>query len=329
MTKGLAVWQAIKDSLDNAVPIMLLYVLESRGSSPGRQGFLMMVTAEKMKGSIGGGIMEHKLVEKARANLQWATGNGQYATGNMQGGEIIRQVHNKAASKNQSGMICSGEQTVLHYRVQQKDSGAIHQIISCLTNLQSAMLALSPQGILFEQAVPALPFSFQYKTENDWIYKEQLGYANHLYIIGGGHCSLALSNLMSVLDFYIHVYDDRQGLPTMDQNLSAHEKILVHDYNELASCIPAGKNNYVAIMTVGYRTDDIAVRALLNKEFVYIGLLGSKAKIKKMLDGYRAEGFDEGRLQKLYAPIGLTINSRTPEEIAVSIAAQIIAVKNA
>ena len=71
MKKQLAVWQAIKDSLQAEIPVMLLYVLESKGSSPGRQGFFMAVTAEgKMEGSIGGGIMEHKFVEMAREKLQ-------------------------------------------------------------------------------------------------------------------------------------------------------------------------------------------------------------------------------------------------------------------
>ncbi len=81
-------------------------------------------------------------------------------------------------------------------------------------------------------------------------------------------------------------------------------------------------------MTFGYRTDDIAVRALLQKDFKYFGLLGSKKKIEKMFTEYRKEGIEEGVLKKIHSPIGIQIKSQTPEEIAVSIAAEIIKVKN-
>lgn len=315
-------WQLLKDSLDADVPATLLYVLESSGSSPGRQGFAMAVTADEMQGSIGGGMMEKKLVEKGRANLQSATSHRQTA-------EIIKQIHNKEAAKNRSGMICSGEQTVMLYRVQQKDSDAVLQIVSCLENFQSAVFELSPQGISFQQNSSIANASFKYKNEHDWLYQERLGYQNHLYIIGGGHCSLALSNLMATLDFYVHVYDDRHHLPTVEQNDAAHETTSLNDYGQLASIIPEGENNYVVIMTVGYRTDDAVIRTLFYKEFRYVGVLGSKAKIEKMFAAYRSEGFDENRLQKLHAPIGIPIKSETPEEIAVSIAAEIIRVKNA
>lgn len=300
---------------------MLLYVLESSGSSPGRQGFFMAVTADgRMEGSIGGGMMEQKLVEKAKNNLQSAIGNEQRS-------EIVKQVHNKSATKNQSGMICSGEQTLWLYAVQQKDAAAVNQIISCLERLENGTLQLSNDGIFF-RASTATKTSFTFSNDRDWTYQECFGYQNHLYIVGGGHCSLALSNLVSTLDFYIHLFDNRPDLLTMNQNETAHEKKILSDYGELSSLIPEGKNSYVVVMTFGYRTDDVVVRTLLPKSFNYFGLLGSRAKIQKMFADYRAEGIDEALLKRIHAPIGLSIKSQTPEEIAVSIAAQIIMVKN-
>jgi xanthine dehydrogenase accessory factor len=130
------------------------------------------------------------------------------------------------------------------------------------------------------------------------------------------------------MDFYIRVYDERKNLKTMLGNESAHEKHFIHDYSELNGLIPPGNNHYVVIMTFGYRTDDIALRTLLHKEFKYLGLLGSKSKIEKMFDDYRKEGFPEESLQRIHTPIGLPIKSQTPEEIAISIAAEIIKIKN-
>ena len=322
MKKKLAAWQLIKDSLAKEIPVMLLYVLESKGSSPGRQGFFMCVTTDgKMEGSIGGGIMEHKFVEMAKDKFK-------VQSSKFKVGEIKKQIHDKSVAKNQSGMICSGEQTVLLYPVQERDRAAIERICSCLDKNDNGTLELSVNGISFTDEVLFQPFYFSMKDETDWEYKEKLGYQNHLYIVGGGHCALALSKLMNNMDFYIHLFDDREDLFTMNENDFVHEKKVLTDYAELTSLIPAGENNYVVVMTFGYRTDDIAVRALLHKDFKYFGLLGSKKKIEKMFDSYKKEGIDELLLQKIHAPIGIQIKSETPEEIAVSIVAEIIKIKN-
>ena len=109
MKKQLSAWKLISTSLQQNIPVILLYVLESRGSSPGRQGFFMAVNARnEMEGSIGGGIMEHKFVEMAKEKLRQ----------NDDEHSLRKQIHDKRAAQNQSGMICSGEQTIFLYRIQ-------------------------------------------------------------------------------------------------------------------------------------------------------------------------------------------------------------------
>ena len=319
MNRHISIWKFVKESLEKNIPVMLLYVLESSGSSPGRQGFFMAVNAKKeMEGSIGGGIMEHKFVEMAREKLQDASDKSQ----------IRKQIHDKSAGKNQSGMICSGEQTIFLYRIKEKDIKHIEELISSLEKNKNGALHLSPEGILFDDTASGKDFEFDLKTEEYWSYTEKTGYKNHLYIIGGGHCALAFSKLMSTMDFYIHLFEDRQQLNTVQKNNYAHEKMIVKDYAELKELIPSGENNYVVLMTFGYRTDDIAVRALINKDFKYFGLLGSQKKIEKMFEEYSKEGISQDALRNIYSPIGIQIKSQTPEEIAVSIAAEIIRVKN-
>ena len=321
MNRQLSIWKFIKESLEKNIPVMLLYVLESTGSSPGRQGFFMAVNANnEMEGSIGGGIMEHKFVEMTKEKL--ANVRGQLS-------DVRKQIHDKSAGKNQSGMICSGEQTILIYKVQEKDIAPVEKIISTLEQKKNATLELSPEGIAFQDALPLMDYAFNLNNEDDWNYREKIGYKNHLYIIGGGHCALAFSKLMSTMDFYIHLFEDREGLNTLEANNYAHEKTIVENYSELSELIPSGENSYVVVMTFGYRTDDIAVRALLDKHFKYFGLLGSKKKIEKMFEDYNKEGIHKEALQKIYSPIGIQIKSQTPDEIAVSIAAEIIKVKNA
>src|SRR5690349_6764724 len=117
------VWKLLASRVRDQKPAALLYVLESRGSSPGRAGFHMAVTLDgHMEGSIGGGMMEHKLVELAKDRLS------AYSLS-----DIRRQVHDKAVAKDQSGMICSGEQTVWIYRPSEKD---LDSIVSLLASLE-------------------------------------------------------------------------------------------------------------------------------------------------------------------------------------------------
>ncbi|GAB4018031.1 hypothetical protein GCM10028808_51280 [Spirosoma migulaei] len=323
--KQLTTWQLIHKSGQQNLPVMLLYVLESNGSSPGRQGFLMAVNATgKMEGSIGGGIMEHKFVEMAKEKLN-------HGPAFRHGPELsIRtQYHDKSAARNQSGMICSGDQTILLYRVQPSDMPAIQTIITFLERNRNGLLELSPSGIhFFADHLPETNYRFTMESEENWLYQERLGYKNQLFIIGGGHCALALSRIMGQMDFYIRLFDDRPDLHTVELNDAAHEKIVVSSYSELTNQLPSGDHHYVVVMTFGYRTDDLAIRALLDKELTYLGVLGSKTKIDKLFSEYRAEGLDEEKLNRIHAPIGLPINSQTPEEIAISIAGEIIRVKN-
>jgi xanthine dehydrogenase accessory factor len=318
MNNQLKIWKFITKGLHHQIPVTLLYVLESSGSSPGRQGFFMVVDANgEMEGSIGGGAMEHKFVEMAKAKLI-----------DEQNSLIRKQVHNKSSGRNNSGMICSGEQTILLHLIKPTDLTTVQQIITTLEKHQQGTLTLSPSGIQYDSSVPLHDFTFTMTSENDWKYQEKIGYKNILTIIGGGHCSLAFSNLMSQMDFYIRVYDKRNGLKTMLENHSAHEKHVLTDYAELAHLVSPGQNHYVVIMTFGYSSDDEALRAIINKNFCYLGLLGSKAKIDKMFTDYRTENIDEQLLQRIHSPVGIPIKSQTPEEIAISIAAQIISEKN-
>ena len=106
MHKQLSTWQLIEKCLQQKEEVMLLYVLESKGSSPGRQGFFMAVNSSgEISGSLGGGIMEHKFVERAKSKLKRSAVEI----------SIHHQVHDKQAGTNQSGMICSGEQTIFFH----------------------------------------------------------------------------------------------------------------------------------------------------------------------------------------------------------------------
>ncbi len=319
MGSTLEIWRFIARQMDDSIPVMLLYVVESVGSSPGRQGFSMAVNAGgETTGSIGGGIMEHKFAGMAK---EIAGNKSEYL-------QLQQQIHNKEAPKNQSGMICSGEQTILLYLLQPGDALTIKKIINCLETHGIGCLTFSPAGMAFTINPPAKQFTFTKANTDDWRYEELVGYKDHLYIIGAGHCGQALARLMPGLDFYTHVYDEREQQHSLQLTDVVHEFTVLNTYQEAVQYIKEGVNSYVVVMTSGYRTDDLVIRSLLHKQFRYLGLLGSAKKIEKLFAGYLAEGIEPGLLRNIHAPVGLPVKSRTPHEIAISIAAQIIAVKN-
>jgi xanthine dehydrogenase accessory factor len=167
-----------------------------------------------------------------------------------------------------------------------------------------------------------------YEPGPAWCYREQLGFRDHVTVVGGGHVSLALSNVLALLDFELTVLDDRPDLPTLAANQAAHHRRVI-SYDTIADEIVPGPHQYVVVMTVGYRTDALVLRQLLGsttepEPYRYLGVMGSTAKVAELRRGLAEAGFTAAAMARLRGPIGLPIGSQTPEEIAVSIAAELI-----
>jgi len=314
--KDLELWQFVVNHLRLGRDVVLMVVAESSGSSPGRPGFKMAVTEDEFWGSIGGGPMEVSLVELAKSKSQGLKS------------KVVKQIHRKNVP-NSSGMICSGKQTVILKRLGNDDLGIIEKIIKYLEKPNSLFLQITENHF---QTIELDQFGFDHffhkSNQHSFIYQEKLGRQPKLIIVGGGHCALALSELMSKLDFHITVFDDRPDLNTLQKNEFADQIEIIESYEKIGMLIESDKNAFVVVMTLGYKFDEIVIRQLSNKKFKYFGVLGSKAKMKTLLKSLEKDGFDQKWLAKIRTPIGLPIHSHTPAEIAVSIAAEIIAVKN-
>lgn len=297
--------------------MVVLCVVESIGSSPGRAGFKMAVTREDMYGSIGGGSMEHKLVELARSLLEEPE----------RFPFVKRQVHQADLGADRSGMICSGEQTVAFHLLWQQQSAFVQRLMDHARNGGQGELELSSKGMSFHpEQVPSTPV-FEQSAPAHWRYREPVVARPRIAIVGGGHVSLALSRTMAQLGFHVHVYEDRNGLNTLQENVHADARSIV-DYDRIADHLGDDPELFIVLATFGYRTDERVLRRIIRGRYRYLGMLGSAAKVSTMFDGLRAEGFTTEELSRVHAPVGLPINSRTPEEIAVSIAAEIIRIKN-
>jgi xanthine dehydrogenase accessory factor len=324
--KEIELWQFARDRLNLGERIVLLVVAESSGSSPGRAGYKMAVATDgQMWGSIGGGVMEVNLVDQTRKALSASSASAG-------GALLIDQVHQRN-SPDASGMICSGRQTVISVLLSPDNLSDVELILTELRNRNEPWIWISELGFkaaLEEAESQNCPLpNFERAAADIFQYSDKLGPKDHLYIVGGGHCSLALTEVFSKLDFKITVIDDRPDLNTIVNNDLADRINFISDYDLIRHQIPEGEDVYVVVMTLGYASDKIVIKQLCDHEFKYFGVLGSKAKMATLMRELKEEGVDAEWLARMRTPIGVPINSHTPEEIAVSIAAEIILVKNA
>lgn len=310
-------WQQVLSKIQEDQQAYLLTVIENIGSSPGRKGFKMLIAGDGfICGSIGGGVMEFSLVEEARSLLE---------KGDMRI-FLKRQIH-RGHKEHASGMICSGEQTVVFHPLDSKDMEMVQELINCEEENRNGILELGDDSIRFLPDQVIKEFDCEIKSQDVWLFREPVGVVNTLYIIGGGHVSVAVSDLFVSLGFHVEVFDDRQNLNTLESNTSAHKKQVIN-FHEVQDYVINGSHSYVAIMTNRYVDDKLVLSKLIGAEYAYIGVLGSKAKLKAMWEVLQREGVSKEKLDKVHGPIGLTIKSQTPIEIAVSIAAEVIQLKN-
>lgn len=148
----------------------------------------------------------------------------------------------------------------------------------------------------------------------------------HLTVFGAGHIAEPLVKIASLLDFRITVVDDREEFLNFDRFPTA-DQLLLLPYSDYFDSARIRDNDYLVIVTRGHQHDYQVLKRVIDSEASYIGMIGSSRKIKTVYDQLRKDGISEEELAGVHAPIGLDIGSETPAEIAVAIAAEIIAVR--
>lgn len=149
--------------------------------------------------------------------------------------------------------------------------------------------------------------------------------APHLYIVGAGHVGYHLGRIAADAGFHLHVVDDRLKFANADR-FPAAEVIVepIPHWLHRADLPPA---SFVVVLTRGHQHDLEAMRALAARDLRYLGLIGSRAKVARIYDLLISEGIPLQSLERVHAPVGLDIGAITPAEIAVSILAELIAVR--
>src|SRR5947209_2163654 len=159
------------------------------------------------------------------------------------------------------------------------------------------------------------------------VYIEPIEPSPELYIVGAGHVGFHLAKIAHEVGFRVHVVDDREKFANADRFPSAVE-IVVDDIPAWIARANLPPHAYAVIVTRGHTNDLDALRALAPRELRYLGLIGSRAKVARIYDALVEDRMSAEALARVHAPIGLDIGAVTPQEIAVSILAELIAVKH-
>ena len=318
----IAYWKKVLSLLNKGQNIFIAMVVDHTIHSPGTTGAKLLVKENKeMMGTIGGGIMEFTLVNRAYNILN----NGNFTP------EIQSLDHKKTGTDEQSGMICAGKQTNLYYVCEPEiDSEIVDKIVQNLTEGQSAILSISPEGMsLHKQELENHDSQYSFtQSDNHWCYQEQLKNYNRIAILGGGHCSLALSRVMKNLGYDVFVFETRGNISTLGENNFADTTNIVDDFKDAASQLSLPENTQVVVMTTDVPNDVRGLLGLLDFPFPFIGVMGSVNKISEIKKRLHAKNISDQQFSRIVAPVGLAMASNTPEEIAISVAAQLLQLRN-
>lgn len=274
---------------------VLCTVVERRGSAPRGPGAVMVLTEAGFAGTIGGGLVEYEAQQEARRVLKARTFSKQ----------TYRLTNERAADL---GMVCGGEVTVWF----------TYLAPEAIPDLEAGRYLTLTEGggaAVSDHSAPGVHEGF---------FSVALRRPGMVYLFGGGHVSQALAPVLDRIDFPVTVVEERPEFLTADLFPTARALIRA-DFHHLSDALALTADDYAIVMTRGHQGDVEILVQILRSPARYVGCIGSRKKVAYTQARLREAGIDEARIQSLHSPIGLAIGAETPAEIAVSIAAQLIA----
>lgn len=176
------------------------------------------------------------------------------------------------------------------------------------------------------QGTPSV-FYREEKGEKIRIFREKAGRTPHLVLCGGGHVSVPVIKLGKMLGFFVTVLEDRPGFADNARAAGADQAICL-PFREGLARIEGDGDTWFVIVTRGHRYDTQCLESILHKRYAYVGMMGSRRRTAIVREQLLEKGYDRTVLESVHAPIGLSIHAETPEEIAVSIMAEIISIRS-
>ena len=335
-------------------PLVLATITGSTGSTPQKPGNSVLFSPEGLvTGTIGGGVLEGNVHKIAKDALRSKISG-------------IYNFNLDKDISHEEDAICGGKVTVLVDATPGNHRAVFEQIKISLVNRIAGVLVTIVHNIgedkvtidrywIPETGSHSLPQQFMKNTISEVnnllskrdpdsfcelhftlpqeekpvsLFLEPLFPASHLIIAGAGHIGKALAMLGKMIDFEVTVIDDRAEYANSD-NIPQADTIIVGDIGDAMQKIRKTSDTFIVIVTRGHKDDAKALKPCFSSDVAYVGMIGSRTKISIMQKKFIQNGWaTEKQWSEIYAPVGLEIASKTVGEIAVSIAAQLVLVRN-
>jgi xanthine dehydrogenase accessory factor len=339
--------------LEHGDPLALAILVKTRGSTPQVPGASAIIGKQGLlHGTLGGGAMEGEILSRA---MQSMTSHDSF----------VAEYNLDSASVADTDPICGGYATILVDTEPETSQNVFKILDESLRSNQSGVLVTSvneKEGKIksikrawvsqdevesytteeksFEDNGLLLDMDLIFQTLNSrksWlkespdkdhkVFYQAVFPDPQLIIVGAGHVGKALSHLGKLLDFQVTVIDDRPDHANRE-NIPDADHIISNDIETDIGKVHITGNSYIVIVTHGHKKDGIALKRVIHSEPAYIGMIGSRRKTRLLKEEFLANNWaTKEELDSIYAPIGLDIHSKTVQEIAISIAGQLVKVR--
>jgi xanthine dehydrogenase accessory factor len=348
------IYLQLLEEQSKGTPLVLATVTSASGSTPQKPGSSAIIGKNGIvDGTVGGGIVEGSVL-KLSVNA-------------LLSHKSLHPVFNLAHEiSEEAEAICGGKISILIDANIQNSLKVFNQIKESLAVREPGVLITMVTGYDVENVLinrywmtrtvkPSLPDDFMKRLDTEVIsilnsgdrsdyrtlelsvegeepsslfFLEPVFPAESLVIAGAGHIGRALAHLGAMLNFEVTVIDDRVEYANSD-NIPDADHIIMGDIGKAMDQLKKDANTYVVIVTRGHKDDAAALKSVIASSVAYIGMIGSRKKISAMKSDFLEKSFATIKeWESIYAPVGLEIKSQTVEEIAVSIAAQLVLVRN-
>jgi len=337
--------QVICCLLGEGEDVVLATVIDSSGSTPRRGGSQMVVCANgTIGGTIGGGLVEAEVMGLAREVFR--TSIAQTKTLELTGSTV--------ASTDQ--MICGGRMEILleFIAASHENHSTFRNLVKVLQNKPKSYLLIDLGGIggcrgvmkrclvqegnvvwgeflypvsgletlTLQAGKERLPGVLEIETQRFFV--EPALSPETVYLFGAGHVSQQVALLTALVNFRTVVLDDRPEFANQERFPRADEIKVLGSFDQAFGDLPIDHDSYLVIVTRGHVHDKTVLAQALRSEAGYVGMIGSRKKRDKIYQALLEEGFSSQDIERVHCPIGLNIGGETPEEIAVSIVAELI-----
>jgi xanthine dehydrogenase accessory factor len=337
----------IDAQLNAGSPVVLVSIMDLQGSTPRHDGAKMAVGADgKCYGTIGGSLIEAAAIKESKTVLAKKkskvfshdlTGKDASSPGMICGGKaeilldyLAPTAENKEFARCLSEAVRQGRDFYLLTHLQGEGSTFKvlgHAIMDASGNLYSASSLTPPDADKLKPDLHNVSTTAVMPLAEGRVMVDRIRKVKTIYCFGGGHVALPTAHLASLVGFRVVIIDDRPEYANAERFPEA-QACIVSDFTSPLDGLDIDADSYIVIVTRGHQYDRVVLEAALKTTAGYIGMISSRRKKEAVYQVLLAEGVKQERLNFVHSPIGIDIGGETPEEIAVSIVAELIAERN-